>query len=74
MACDVIGTQRKFMEESMVKVPSDLNPGTIPPPYDFHSIAIYLIFSEANLLRFLVKLICLRYFQVIAFLRYRFIT
>ena len=34
MACDVNGTQRKFMEESMVKLPSDLNPCTIRPPYD----------------------------------------
>ncbi|CAJ2657799.1 unnamed protein product [Trifolium pratense] len=34
MACDVNGTQRKFMEESMVKFPSDSNPCTIPPPYD----------------------------------------
>ncbi|CAI8607254.1 unnamed protein product [Vicia faba] len=34
MACDVNGIQRKFMEESMVMSPSDLNPCTIPPPYD----------------------------------------
>ncbi|XP_004510812.1 uncharacterized protein [Cicer arietinum] len=34
MACGVNGTQRKFMEESMVKFPSDSNPCTIPPPYD----------------------------------------
>ncbi|KAJ1381308.1 Lipopolysaccharide-modifying protein, partial [Sesbania bispinosa] len=34
MACAVNGTQRRFMEESMVKFPSDSNPCTIPLPYD----------------------------------------
>lgn len=34
MACAVNGTHRRFMEESMVKLPSDSNPCTIPPPYD----------------------------------------
>ncbi|KEH18907.1 glycosyltransferase family 90 protein [Medicago truncatula] len=35
MACDVIGGNKmRFMEESMVKVPSDSNPCTIPPPYE----------------------------------------
>jgi len=35
LTCDVIGgNKRRFMEESMVKVPSDSNPCTIPPPFD----------------------------------------
>lgn len=34
MACAVNGTWRRFMEESMVKFPSDSDPCTIPPPYD----------------------------------------
>jgi hypothetical protein len=34
MACDVKGIHRKYMEESMVKFPSDSNPCTLPPPYD----------------------------------------
>ncbi|XP_061373552.1 uncharacterized protein LOC133315888 [Gastrolobium bilobum] len=34
MACTVDGIHRRFMEESMVKFPSDSNPCTIPPPYD----------------------------------------
>ncbi|RDY13125.1 Protein O-glucosyltransferase 1, partial [Mucuna pruriens] len=34
MACGLNGTERRFMEESMVKFPSDSNPCTIPPPYD----------------------------------------
>ncbi|KAK7349533.1 hypothetical protein VNO77_06975 [Canavalia gladiata] len=34
MACSVNGTQRRFMEESMVKFPSDSNPCTIPPRFD----------------------------------------
>jgi hypothetical protein len=34
MTCDVLGgNKRRFMEESMVKVASDSNPCTIPPPY-----------------------------------------
>ncbi|CAI8607248.1 unnamed protein product [Vicia faba] len=35
MACDVNGSIiRRFMEESLEKVPSDSNPCTLPPPYD----------------------------------------
>ncbi|KAK7389991.1 hypothetical protein VNO78_25288 [Psophocarpus tetragonolobus] len=34
MACGVNGIQRRFMEDSMVKFPSDSNPCTLPPPYE----------------------------------------
>ncbi|KAK7274508.1 hypothetical protein RIF29_15600 [Crotalaria pallida] len=34
MASAVKGTWRRFMEESMVKFPSDSNPCNMPPPYD----------------------------------------
>ncbi|XP_057730664.1 uncharacterized protein LOC130945998 isoform X1 [Arachis stenosperma] len=34
MACSEQGIGRKFMEDSMVKSPSDSYPCTIPPPYD----------------------------------------
>lgn len=34
MACSAKGTWRKFMEESMVKSPSDSIPCSLPPPYD----------------------------------------
>ncbi|KAK7292645.1 hypothetical protein RJT34_15496 [Clitoria ternatea] len=34
MACGLNGTQRRFMEESMVKSPSDSNPCIISPPFD----------------------------------------
>ncbi|KAK7292644.1 hypothetical protein RJT34_15495 [Clitoria ternatea] len=34
MACGLSGTQRRFMEESMVKSPSDSNPCIISPPFD----------------------------------------
>ncbi|KAG5009221.1 hypothetical protein JHK82_017794 [Glycine max] len=34
MACGVDGIQRRFMEDSMVKSPSDSNPCTLPPPYE----------------------------------------
>lgn len=34
MACPADGNWRKFMEESLVKSPSNSNPCTLPPPYD----------------------------------------
>ncbi|XP_004510813.2 uncharacterized protein [Cicer arietinum] len=42
MACNVNGTQKRFMEESMVKLPSDSNPCTIPPPYDSLTLQEFL--------------------------------
>ena len=34
MTCGVDGTQKRFMEDSLVKSPSDSNPCTLPPPYE----------------------------------------
>jgi hypothetical protein len=42
LSCAVNGNKRMFMEESMVKVPSDSNPCTIPPPYDPSSLQEFL--------------------------------
>ncbi|KAK2407112.1 O-glucosyltransferase rumi protein [Trifolium repens] len=42
LSCAVNGNKRRFMEESMVKVPSDSNPCTIPPPYDPSSLQEFL--------------------------------
>ncbi|TKY63887.1 O-glucosyltransferase 1 [Spatholobus suberectus] len=50
MACAVNGTQRRFMEESMVKFPSDSNPCTIPSPYDPKSLQDFLE-KKANSIR-----------------------
>ncbi|XP_027336776.1 protein O-glucosyltransferase 1-like [Abrus precatorius] len=50
MACALQGTQRRFMEDSMVKFPSDSNPCTIPPPYDPITLQRFLE-NQANLTR-----------------------
>ncbi|XP_034709621.1 protein O-glucosyltransferase 1-like [Vitis riparia] len=34
MACPVEGAWRKFMEESLEKIPTDTTPCSLPPPYD----------------------------------------
>lgn len=50
MACAASGTERRFMEESMVKFPSDSNPCTIPPPYDPKTLQDFLG-KKANSIR-----------------------
>lgn len=38
MACPAEGTEKKFMMESLVKVPEDAGPCTLPSPYDPSSL------------------------------------
>ncbi|KAJ7951123.1 O-glucosyltransferase rumi-like [Quillaja saponaria] len=50
MACSANGLWRKFMEDSMVKSPSDFSPCSIPPPYDPSTLRDFLE-KKANLTR-----------------------
>ena len=50
MACALNGTERRFMEDSMVKLPSDSTPCTIPPPYDATGLQDFLD-KKANSIR-----------------------
>lgn len=38
MACEAVGTQRKFMEESMVMSPAERGPCMLPAPYNSASL------------------------------------
>lgn len=49
MACPRNGTEKKFMEESLVKGPAETEPCTIPPPYDPPSL-LYLLKSKEKLI------------------------
>ncbi|KHN27309.1 Protein O-glucosyltransferase 1 [Glycine soja] len=42
MTCGVDGTQKRFMEDSLVKSPSDSNPCTLPPPYEPNNLQDFL--------------------------------
>ncbi|KAF7148903.1 hypothetical protein RHSIM_Rhsim03G0184900 [Rhododendron simsii] len=47
LACPTIGSQKKFIMESMVKGPTDMRPCNMPPPYD--ALALHnLLKRKAN--------------------------
>lgn len=47
MACSANGLVKKFMEDSLVKAPSNALPCSLPPPYEPHELREFLDRKES---------------------------